>query len=85
MKKIFEKRLQESLTEKRKVGLTEEDVLAMQALTAANNAIVSSINQQVNIKKTIADLRIKQQQQQNTVATAQANGATGGKYGSSPN
>jgi hypothetical protein len=84
MKKIFEKRLQESLTEKGKVGLTEEDVLAMQALTAANNAIVSSINQQVNIKKTIADLRIKQQQQQNTVATAQATGATGGKYGSSP-
>lgn len=85
MKKLFEKRLQESLSEKGKVGLTEEDVLAMQALTAANNAIVSSINQQVNIKKTIADLRIKQQQQQSAAATAgQAAGSTGGKYGSSP-
>ena len=85
MKKLFEKRLQESLSEKGKVGLTEEDVLAMQALTAANNAIVSSINQQVNIKKTIADLRIKQQQNTNAGANAQAAaGATGGKYGSSP-
>ena len=84
MKKLFEKRLQESLTEKGKVGLTEEDVLAMQALTAANNAIVSSINQQVNIKKTIADLRIKQQNQINTVAAGDSAGATGGKYGSSP-
>lgn len=84
MKKLFEKRLQESLTEKGKVGLTEEDVLAMQALTAANNAIVSSINQQVNIKKTIADLRIKQQQNATVAANAQTAGTTGGKYGSSP-
>jgi hypothetical protein len=85
MKKLFEKRLQESLTEKGKVGLTEEDVLAMQALTAANNAIVSSINQQVSIKKTIADLRIKQQQQaNNAVAASDTAGASGGKYGNSP-
>ena len=84
MKNLFGKRLQESLTEKGKVGLTEEDVLAMQAYTAANNAIVSSINQQVNTKKVIAELRIKQQQQNNaTASVANTNTDAGNKYGAS--
>ena len=82
IKKLFEKRLMESLNEKGKVGLTEDDVLAMQALTAANNSIVSSINQQVSIKKTIADLRIKQQNQNNQAV--QQDTSTSGRYGNSP-
>lgn len=64
--KMFEKRLMESLTEKGKVGLTEEDVEAMSALTAARSAITSISKEQVNIKKNIADIRVKQSQLQNT-------------------
>lgn len=60
--KLFEKRLVESLTDRGKVGLNEEDIMAMQALTAANNAIASINKEQINIKKNIADLRIKQSQ-----------------------
>ena len=60
--KMFEKKLIESLTDKGKFGLTEDDVEAMQALTSARSAIVSMQNAQVTIKKNIADLRIKQQQ-----------------------
>lgn len=61
MKKLFEKKLQESLTEKGKIGLTEDDINAMQALTSAGSAIASINTAQVNIKKTIADIRLKQQ------------------------
>ena len=64
VKKLFEKRLTESLKDKDKYGLTELDILAMQALTAANNAVTSINEKQINIKKSIADLRIKQSQQQ---------------------
>lgn len=64
--KMFEKRLMESLTEKGKTGLTEEDVEAMSALTAARSAITSINKEQVNIKKNIADIRVKQNQTQNT-------------------
>jgi hypothetical protein len=84
MQAIFGKRLQESLTEKGKVGLTEEDVLAMQAYTAANNAIVSSINQQVTTKKVIAELRIKQQQQQSNSNNSNTTVESGSRYNSSP-
>lgn len=60
--KMFEKKLIESLTERGKVGLTEEDVEAMSALTAARSAITSISKEQVNIKKNIADIRVKQSQ-----------------------
>lgn len=60
--KIFEKRLMESLTDRGKVGLNEEDIMAMQALTSSYNAIASINKEQINIKKNIADLRIKQNQ-----------------------
>ena len=73
--KMFEKRLMESLTEKGKIGLTEEDVEAMSALTAARSAITSINKEQVNIKKNIADIRVKQNQSQNG-STTQTNGNT---------
>lgn len=60
--KLFEKRLMESLSEKGKVGLTEEDVEAMSALTSARAAITAISKEQVNIKKNIADIKIKQNQ-----------------------
>lgn len=60
--KLFEARLKESLTERGKVGLTEEDIEAMQALTAARTAISNMNKAQVDIKKNIADIRLKQQQ-----------------------
>jgi len=60
--KLFEKRLMESLTDKGKFGLNESDVEAMQALTAARSAITNINKEQVNIKKNIADIRLKQQQ-----------------------
>ena len=61
--KMFEKRLVESLADKSKFGLTEDDIEAMQALTAARSAIVNINKEQIQIKKNIADIRIKQQQQ----------------------
>ena len=59
--KVFEKKTLESLTDKNKFGVTEEDIESMQAITAARNAIVSINEKQINIKKHIADLKIKQQ------------------------
>lgn len=61
--KMFEKKLIEGLSEKGKVGLTEVDIEAMQALTSARSAITSINKEQINIKKNIADIRIKQNQQ----------------------
>ena len=60
--KMFETRLRESLSEKGKMGLTEEDIEAMSALTAARSAIAGTYKEQVAIKKNIADIRIKQAQ-----------------------
>lgn len=60
--RIFEKKLIEGLTDKNKFGLTEEDIEAMQALTAARTAITNIAKEQVAIKKNIADIRIKQEQ-----------------------
>lgn len=70
--KLFEKKLMESLTERGKVGLTEEDVEAMSALTSARATIASISKEQVNIKKNITDIRIKQSQ-----SSASANSGTG--------
>lgn len=63
MNKIFENRLRESLTEKGKFGLTETDIMAMQALTAAKSAVINITKEKVAIKKNIADIRLKQQLQ----------------------
>ena len=60
--RIFEKRLIESLTDKGKFGLTEEDIEAMQALTTARSAITNIIKEQITIKKNIADIKLKQEQ-----------------------
>lgn len=60
--KLFEKRLTESLRDKDKFGLNEADILAMQALTAARSAVTAINKEQIQIKKNIADIRLKQQQ-----------------------
>ena len=59
--KVFEKKALESLTDKNKFGVTEEDIESMQAITAARNSIVAINEKQINVKKHIADLKIKQQ------------------------
>lgn len=61
--KMFEKRLMESLADRGKVGLNENDIMAMQALTSARASVTAIQKEQIAIKKNIADLRIKQQQQ----------------------
>lgn len=68
--KMFERKLIEGLSEKGKFGLNENDILAMQALTAARTAVTNINKEQVNIKKNIADLKIKQQQNNARVASA---------------
>ena len=75
--KMFEKRLTESLTDKGKFGLNEEDIEAMQAVTAGRNAIVGITKEQINIKKNIADIRLKQQMQQQQQSGV-GNGGNGG-------
>lgn len=81
--KMFETRLRESLSEKGKMGLTEEDIEAMSALTAARSAITSTYKEQVAIKKNIADIRIKQAQNSNANTSASADGgvSSNGRYG----
>jgi hypothetical protein len=74
--KMFEKRLTESLTDKGKFGVNEDDINAMQAVTAGRNAIVGITKEQINIKKNIADIRLKQQQQTNAVQSS-VSGSTG--------
>lgn len=69
--KLFEKRLMESLKERGKVGVTEEDIMAMQAVTAARSAVTSIQKEQSSIKKNIAEIRLKQQQQQSAQRAAQ--------------
>jgi hypothetical protein len=58
--KMFERKLMDSLSARGKQGLNEEDIMAMQALTASRNAITAINKEQISIKKNIADLRIKQ-------------------------
>ena len=81
VKKLFEKRLTESLKDKDKFGLNENDIMAMQALTAANNAVTSINKEQIQIKKNIADIRLKQQQQRAQQTNAGATNAGGGNEG----
>ncbi len=72
--KLFEKKLTESLKEKDKFGLNEADIMAMQALTAARSAVTAINKEQIQIKKNIADIRLKQQQNKYS-------GASGGNGG----
>lgn len=65
IKKMFERCLMESLRERGKIGVSEEEIMAMQAVTAATSAITSIQNAQSSIKKNIAEIRLKQQQQAN--------------------
>lgn len=60
--KLVERKLMESLSEKGKIGLTEEDIEALSAITSGRAAIANMAKERVNIKKNIADIRIKQNQ-----------------------
>jgi len=80
--KLFEKRLTESLNEKGKMGLTEEDITAMSALTTARSAITAISKEQAAIKKSIAELKIKQAQ---NTGTGTGNGSARGSDGGSMN
>ena len=80
--KMFEKKLVEGLNDRGKVGLNENDIMAMQALTAARSAVTAINKEQIAIKKNIADLRIKQQQQ-NNASSATSTGVGGGRGPSS--
>lgn len=75
--KVFERRLLESLNDKGKFGLNEDDIEALQALTSARSAVTQINKEQIAVKKNIAELKIKQQQQQAGATTQQAQGGTG--------
>jgi len=75
--KLFEKKFFESLNEKGKVGLTEEDIEAMTALTSARAGITAINKEQINIRKNIADIKIKLQQNK-AASVGSAPTATGG-------
>ena len=69
LKKVFEKKFMEVMNDKNKYGLTEDDIAAMQALTAANTSIGNYTKEIVNFKKVATELKIKAQQ-----ATMEKNG-----------
>lgn len=75
--KMFEKKLVEGLSDRGKVGLNENDIMAMQALTAARSAVTAINKEQIAIKKNIADLRIKQQQNSSAGSGATSGAASG--------
>ena len=77
--KMFERRFNESITEKGKYGLTEEDIEAMAAITSARAAIVSITKERSAIKKNMAELKIKQAA--NSGAVAASNASQVGKPG----
>jgi hypothetical protein len=60
--KLFEKKLMESLKDKDKFGLNENDILAMQSLTSAKSALTAITKEIIGVKKNISELRVKQQQ-----------------------
>ena len=78
--KMFEKKFMECITEKGKFGLTEEDVLAFNALIQARSQLTANTKEQVAIKKSIAELKIKQNQAMKQAATAGGkDGVSGGE------
>jgi len=68
--KLFEKKLMEGLKDKDKFGLNENDILAMQALTAARSAVTGINKEMITIKKNISELRLKQQQSSKQLTNA---------------
>lgn len=64
--RAFERKLLSSLGNKESQELSENDIAAMQAITASRNTMIAASNGQVAIKKNIADIKIKQQQNRNT-------------------
>jgi len=60
--KLFEKKLMEGLKDKDKFGLNENDIMAMQSLTAARSAVTAINKEMIAIKKNISELRLKQEQ-----------------------
>ena len=74
--KAFEKKFMESINDKNKYGLTEDDIAAFQAITAARNAITAINKEKVAVKKNIADIKIKQQQVSNTASGGSSYGKT---------
>lgn len=85
--KVFEKRLLESLNDRGKFGLTETDIMAMQALTSARSSVTAINKEQIAIKKNIADLKIKQRASSNSSSSSSTNsdGGYGGRAPSSMN
>lgn len=61
--KFFEKKFMD--TAKNNQNLTENDILAMQSLTAARQALTSIAKEIIGVKKNISELRLKQQQMNN--------------------
>ena len=82
MLKMFERKLVESLTEKGKVGLTEEDINAMAAINSARSTLAGIEREKVNIKKNIADIKIKQAQNGNGSGNGTGTGSTGSNVSS---
>lgn len=60
--RAFERKLLSSLGSKENTELTENDIQAMQAITASRNTMIAASNGQVAIKKNIADIKLKQAQ-----------------------
>lgn len=74
--KLFEKKLMEGLKDKDKFGLNENDIMAMQSLTAARSAVTAINKEMITIKKNISELRLKQEQARQ--AQQRTSEATGG-------
>jgi hypothetical protein len=60
--RAFERKLMKSLASRENVELTENDINAMNAITSSRNTMIAASNGQVNIKKNIADIKLKQAQ-----------------------
>lgn len=79
--KVFEKKLVESLTDRGKFGLDENDIAAMQALTSARSTIASINKEQINVKKNIAEMKIKQQSMNNSASASSSSSNNDGYSG----
>ncbi len=70
--KLFEKKAIEMYTDKGSFGLNEDAIAAMQALNSARSTLMQIQEKQINVKKSIAELKIKQQQAGQTANTQTA-------------
>lgn len=81
--RVFERKFLESLNDKGKFGLNEDDIEALQALTSARSALTAINKEQIAVKKNIAELKIKQQQANGSSApggTQQTSGRSANAY-----